>query len=206
MIEALRDWLVDWADSPAGPAALGVLSAAEAIFFPLPPDPLLIALALRDPSSAIWFAALTTATSVLGGLVGHWLGKRFGRPLLERMHARYLDRVEGLFVRHGFVAIFIAGLTPIPYKVFTISAGAFGVPRTPFVVASIVGRGLRFFVLGGLIFVWGDRFQTFLDERFDLVMLAMGAMVVGALAVWWAWSRRNGRGGAIAVGQVTEDA
>jgi undecaprenyl-diphosphatase len=121
------------------------------------------------------------------------------------MHARYLERVERLFVRHGFVAIFIAGLTPIPYKVFTISAGAFGIPRAPFVVASIVGRGLRFFLLGGLIFVWGDRFQTFLDERFDLVMLAMGAMVVGALAVWYVWARRNGRN-RIAIPQPIEDA
>ncbi|MEZ4501020.1 MAG: YqaA family protein [Dehalococcoidia bacterium] len=194
MIDALHDWLVAWADSDAGPAALFGLSAAESVFFPLPPDPLLIALGLRHPVNALWYALITTAGSVLGALIGHWLGRRFGRPLLERLHAKYLDRVEALFVRHGFAAIFIAALTPIPYKVFTIAAGAFGISRTPFLIASIVGRGARFFLVGALIFIWGDRFQTFLDERFDLVMMAMGLMVIAAIFVWYGWSKYNGRG------------
>jgi undecaprenyl-diphosphatase len=193
LIDALHDWLVSWADSDVGPMALFSFSAAESVFFPLPPDPLLIALGLRHPSSALWYALLTTVGSVLGALVGHWLGARFGRPLLERLHGKYIDRVERLFVKHGFAAIFIAALTPIPYKVFTIAAGALGISRTPFVVASIIGRGARFFLVGGMIYLWGDRFQTFLDERFDLVMMAMGLMVIAALAVWYGWSRYNGR-------------
>ena len=141
MLDSLREWLVDWADSPAGPVMLAVLTAAEAITFPIPPDPLLIALALRHPESALLLAALTTAASVAGGLVGHWLGLRFGRPLLRRFHSKQLDRVEAMFVRNGFWAIFLAGLTPLPYKIFTISAGVFGIPRMPFLLASIVGRG-----------------------------------------------------------------
>lgn len=192
MFDALREWLIGWADSPAGPAMLAVLTAAEAVAFPIPPDPLLIALALRNPDSALLLAALTTAASVSGGVVGHWLGQRFGRPLLQRMHSRQIDRVEALFVRHGFWAIVLAGLTPLPYKVFTIAAGVFGVPRLPFVLASIVGRGIRFFVLGALIFVWGDRFSRFLEERFDLVMLSMGALLLVAVVTWLLWARRNG--------------
>ena len=193
MLDSLREWLVEWADSPAGPAMLALLTAAEAIIFPIPPDPLLIALALRHPESALLLAALTTAASVAGGLVGHWLGLRFGRPLLRRLHSKQIDRVEALFVRNGFWAILLAGLTPLPYKLFTISAGVFGIPRVPFVLASIVGRGLRFFLLGALIFLWGERFQRFLDERLDVVMIAMGVLLVMGLAAWGLWARRRGR-------------
>ena len=191
MLDDLRDWLVDWADSPAGPAALGLLTAAEAVFFPLPPDPLLIALAIRNPGSALSLAALTTAASVAGGVVGHWLGLRFGRPLLLRLHSRYMERMEALFRRHSFWTIVLAGLTPLPYKVFTISAGVFGVPRLPFILASIVGRGVRFFSLGVLIFFWGDHVQRFLDERFDVIMAALGALLIVAIAVWVYRVRRN---------------
>ena len=142
---------------------LGLLTAAEAIFFPIPPDPLLIALALRNPSTALLLAGLTTVASVAGGVVGHWLGLRFGRPLLHRFPGRQVDRVEALFRRDGFWAVAIAAFTPLPFKLFTISAGIFGIPRTPFVLASIAGRGLRFFIIGGLIFLWGDRFQRVLE-------------------------------------------
>ena len=190
MLHDLREWLVGWADSPAGPAALGILTFAEAIFFPIPPDPLMIALALRNPDQVL-LAALTTMTSVAGGIVGHTLGLRVGRPILQRFHSTQVDRVEASFVRHGFWAIFLAGLTPLPYKVFTLSAGVFAVPRVPFVLASITGRGLRFFLLGGLIFLWGDRFQEFLDERFDLVIAAMVVMLAIAAAAWMLWSRRD---------------
>ena len=193
MLDQLREWLVDWADSPAGPAMLAVLTAAEAITFPLPPDPLLIALALRHPESALLLAALTTTASVAGGVVGHWLGLRFGRPLLRHLPSRHVERVEALFQRHSFWAIVMAGLTPLPYKVFTISAGVFGIPRLPFVLASIVGRGARFFTLGLLVFFWGDRFQRFLDERFEAVMAATGAMLVIALIAWALWSRHSHR-------------
>ena len=189
MVDRLRDWVVAWADSPAGPAMLALLAAAESVTFPIPPDPLLIALALRHPEAALPLAGLTTVASVVGGVVGHWLGLRFGRPLLGRLHSRQVERVEALFVRHSFWAILLAGLTPIPYKVFTISAGVFGMSRLPFVLASLVGRGLRFFLVGGLIFFWGDRFQRFLDERFDLVMIALGTSVVAAVAAWALWHR-----------------
>lgn len=192
MLGGLREWILEWADSPGGPGALGVLSAIEAVFFPLPPDPLLIALALRHPSSALLLAALTTVASVLGGLVGHWLGRRWGRPMLYRFHSGRVERVERLFVRHGFWALVIAGLTPVPYKVFTISAGVFALPRSQFIMASVLGRGLRFFTIGVLIQLWGESFSAFLEERFDLVLAAMGAMALGAATVWWYWARRNG--------------
>ena len=204
MLDDLRQWLVDWADSPAGPAALAIIAAAESVVFPLPPDPLLIALALRNPDAALFLAALTTAASVAGGLVGHWLGRRFGRPLLLRLHSGRVERVESMFQRHGFWTIAIAGLTPIPYKVFTISAGVFDVPRLQFVLASILGRGLRFGTYGVLIFFWGDRVEEFLDERFDLIVSALAVGVVAGaigLLLWLRWKRwRRSRRGAAEAG------
>ena len=198
MLDDLRQWLVDWADSPAGPAALAIIAAAESVVFPLPPDPLLIALALRNPDAALFLAALTTAASVAGGLVGHWLGRRFGRPLLLRLHSGRVERVESMFQRHGFWTVAIAGLTPIPYKVFTISAGVFDVPRLQFVLASILGRGLRFGMYGVLIFFWGDRVEEFLDERFDLIVSVLAVGLVAGVIGWLLWLRwkRSRRGAA----------
>ena len=193
MLDALHEWLVNWADSPAGPAMLGVLSAAEAIFFPIPPDPLLIALALRNPDDALMLATLTTAASVAGGVVGHLLGLRVGRPILQRFKASQVERVEALFVRHGFFAIVLAGLTPLPYKIFAIAAGAFGIARSVFIFASIVGRGLRFFMIAILIFFWGERFSEFLDESFELVVGGIGLIAIVAVVIWLLWLRRKGR-------------
>ena len=193
MLEQLRDWLVSWADSPAGPAMLALLSAAESVIFPLPPDPLLIALALRNPDAALPLAALTTVASVSGGMVGHWLGLRLGRPMLRRFNSRQVARVEALFVRHGFWAVFLAGLTPLPYKLFTISAGAFGIARLPFILASVLGRGLRFFMIAVLIFIWGEDVQNFLDDSFDLLLAALGAMLLLAFATWALWMWRGRR-------------
>ena len=127
-----------------------------------------------------------------GGLVGHWLGGRFGRPLLRRLHSSKVERVESMFVRYGFWAIVIAGLTPIPYKVFTLSAGVFAVPRAQFVLASLLGRGLRFGTFGVLIFLWGDRFEAFFEERFDLVVIVLTAGLVIGIAGWLVWMRRRG--------------
>ena len=199
MLDDLRGWLIAWADSPAGPIALALITAAEAIFFPIPPDPLLIALALRNPDAALLLAALTTVASAAGGLAGHWLGERLGRPLLQRFGGGHADRVEAMFARHGFWAVVVAGLTPIPYKVFTITAGVLALPRWPFLIASLVGRGLRFGAFGVAIFLWGDRFQAFIEERFDLVALALTACLAGAAVAWLAWSRlrRSRRAGGV---------
>jgi membrane protein YqaA with SNARE-associated domain len=192
VLHDLKRWLVAWADSPAGPAVLALLTASESIFFPLPTDPLLIALALRNPDAALLLALLTTVASVGGGLVGHWLGAHFGRPLLRRFHSSKVERVEAMFVRYGFWAIVIAGLTPLPYKVFTISAGVFAIPRAQFVLASFVGRGLRFGTFGVLIFLWGDRFEAFFAEQFDLVLIVLAAGLAIGLAGWLVWGRWRG--------------
>ncbi len=191
MIDTLQNWIIGWAESSIGPLMLGILSAAEAVFFPLPPDPLLIALALAHPERALAYGVLTTVTSIAGGLVGHWTGTRFGRPILRRFHKHHVDRVEQFFQKYGFWAVVIAGFTPLPFKIFTISAGVFGVPRIPFILASIAGRAGRFMLISMLIFVWGDRFQQFLDEQFDSVMIVIGTLLVATVGVWMLWGRRK---------------
>ena len=193
MLHDLREWLIAWADSPAGPIALALITASEAIFFPIPPDPLLIALALRNPDSALLLAGLATVASTAGGLVGHWLGVRFGQPLLQRIGGDRVGRVEAMFARYGFWAVVVAGLTPIPYKVFTITAGVLGLPRVPFVIASLVGRGLRFGAFGVAIFLWGDRVQAFLEEQFDVLVLVLAGVLVAGAAGWLLWSRLRER-------------
>ena len=193
MLHDLREWLIAWVDSPAGPIALALITASEAIFFPIPPDPLLIALALRNPDSALLLAGLATVASTGGGLVGHWLGVRFGQPLLQRIGGDRAGRVEAMFARYGFWAVVVAGLTPIPYKVFTITAGVLGLPRVPFVIASLVGRGLRFGAFGVAIFLWGDRVQAFLEEQFDVLVLVLAGVLVAGAAGWLLWSRLRER-------------
>jgi len=97
-----------------------------------------------------------------------------------------------MVLRYGFWAIVIAGLTPIPYKVFTVSAGVFAVPRSQFVLASVLGQGLRFGTFGVLIFVWGDRFEAFFEEQFDLVVIVLTVGFVAGLAGWFGWTRWRG--------------
>ena len=163
---------------------LAIASFTESIFFPVPPDPLLIAIAIPQPHAALWLAALVTASSVAGAVVGHWLGLRFGRPLLYRFASRKkVEAVEALFQKYGAWAVLVAAFTPIPYKVFAISAGILNLDRRTFILASIVGRGARFFMIGGLIFVYGEEIEEFIDTNLEVVTVSATAVVVVAAVI-----------------------
>lgn len=170
MLGDLRRWLVNWADSPWGPGALAILAAAESVFFPLPPDPLLIALAVRNPDAALLLAGLTIAASVLGGLAGHWLGGGSVAPCCSDCTAAGSTASSPCFAATASGRWRSPASPPSPTRVFTIGAGVFDVPRIQFVLASIVGRGIRFGSYGVLIFFLGDRVEEFLDECFDLIV------------------------------------
>ena len=186
LLRELSDWTVGFADSDWSALILTVGSFLESIFFPIPPDPLLIAIGIRRPETALWLAALVTISSVAGAVVGHWLGQRFGRPLLYRLvSTSKVEAVERLFHRYGAWAVMMAAFTPIPYKVFAISAGMLDLHRGKFIVASLVGRGARFFLLGALLFVFGESIEGFIDRNFELLTVAgtIGLLVaLGALA------------------------
>ncbi len=186
----LYDWVLHWADTPSGPAALFVLALAESSFFPVPPDPLLIALCLGAPRRSLRFAASATVASVLGGVIGYAIGAG-GWQLVGDWFFTYVPgvspaafaRVQALYDRWDFWAVFLAGLTPIPYKVFTLSAGVFGIDFPVFLLASVLSRGLRFFAVAGLIYRFGAPIARFIDRYFDLLAILFGVLLVAGFVV-----------------------
>ena len=190
-VRRLYDWVLHWAETPYGAPALIVLALAESSFFPVPPDPLLIALCLGAPAMALRFATSATAASVIGGMIGYAIGAG-AWSLLQGWFYTYIPgvspesfaTVKALYDRWDFWAVFLAGLTPIPYKVFTLSAGVFSINFGVFVIASITSRGLRFFVLAGLIYLYGAPIKGFIDRYFNLLAWAFGVLLVaGFLAL-----------------------
>lgn len=149
-----------WARHRHAPWYLGGMSFAESSFFPIPPDVMLAPMSLAQPNRAVFFATLTTLASVVGGIFGYLIGI-FAFDLIEpalsasSYYEKYLLAREW-FDEWGFVAIFIAGFSPIPYKVFTITAGVIGMAFLPFMFASFVGRGARFYLVAGLM-AWGGK-------------------------------------------------
>lgn len=184
MLADLLHWTVQWAHTPYGVVALFLLAFAESSFFPIPPDVLLIALAVISPPLALVYAAVCTVGSVLGGMFGYLIGLKGGKPVLERFVAREkIAAVHHYFDRYNAWAVGIAGFTPIPYKVFTISAGVFYINFRVFVLASCLGRGGRFFIVGGVILFFGPQIQSFLARYYDWVSLAFVVLLVGGFLV-----------------------
>ena len=184
LLHELSDWTLSLAESEWALVLLVLVAFSESIFFPIPPDPLLIAIGIADPPAAIWAAALATLASVAGGVVGHYLGRRVGRPLLYKFVSEdKVSRAEALFERYGAWAILAAAITPIPYKVFTILAGVMNLRMRPFLLASLVGRSIRIMTVGVLIYLFGESVREFIDHNFELLTVgAMGMMIVMVLA------------------------
>lgn len=181
----------NFAASPYALWILAVLSFAESSFFPIPPDVLMIPLALANPGLSLFYALVTTVTSVLGGMFGYAIGDRGGKPILYRLiKPERVEIVKILYNRYDIWAVTIAALTPIPYKVFTISAGVFDLDFKRFVLASLVGRGGRFFLVGGLIFVFGQAIKNFLDSYFELAVITFTILLVGGFWVFGQISNR----------------
>jgi membrane protein YqaA with SNARE-associated domain len=181
----LYDWVLHWAETPYGPLALGVLAFAEASVFPIPPDPLLMALCLGAASRSLRFAAITTGASVAGGILGYFLGAvawqflgGFFFTYVPGVTPEAFQGLQDFFVRYEFWAVFLAGLTLIPYKVFTLSAGVFGISFPVFVFASVLSRGLRFFLVAGLIYKFGPPISRFIDKYFNRLTWAFGILIV----------------------------
>ena len=175
-VRRLYDWMLHWADTPYGLPALAVLALVESSVFPLPPDPLLIALCLGATYRSLRFAAVATVASVLGGILGYGLGAVVWGSVsgvffdfVPGVTPEAFAEVQGYYERWDFWAVFVAGLTPIPYKVFTISAGVFAINFPVFVLASVLSRGLRFFLLAGLVYRYGEPIGAFIDRYFNLL-------------------------------------
>ena len=174
MLTALYQWMVSWSESPYADPALFVLAFAESSVFPVPPDVLLMALTLGNPSWGLYYAAITTVGSVLGGMFGYLIGWWGGQPILLRLIGQdRVVKIHDMFERYEGWAILIAGLTPVPYKVFTIGAGAFYVNFRVFVAASLLSRGVRFFLVAGTLQLLGPWVREALEQYFNLFTLVL---------------------------------
>ncbi|HEU5337703.1 MAG TPA: YqaA family protein [Sulfuricaulis sp.] len=191
-LRRLYDWVLSWAHHRHAPLALFLLAFAESSFFPVPPDVLLIALALGIPARAFRLALITTAGSVLGGLAGYAIGYGFmasvGQWILDvyHFHAQF-EKIQNLYLEYDIWAIAIAGFTPIPYKVFTIAAGAFDMDVWRFTLASLVSRGARFFLLAWLIHHYGATIKDFINRYFNALTLLFVVLLLGffvLVAIW----------------------
>jgi membrane protein YqaA with SNARE-associated domain len=183
-IKKLYDWVLHWAETPYGVPALFLLAFAESSFFPVPPDVLLIALAISIPKKSFKYAMVCTVGSILGGMMGYIIGLELidsiGIPILNFYGAmdKY-EYIQQLYMKYDAWAVGIAGFTPIPYKVFTIAAGAFKIDFLVFVLASIAGRAGRFFLVSGIIYLFGPRIKTFIDNYFNLLCFAFIILLIG---------------------------
>ncbi len=173
------DWLVSWSDSPYASLVLFAVSLFDsgALFFP--PEPLLIAMSAAQPSLAPLYAAVATAASVLGATVPYLIGRLGGRPLTERfVRSERIETAEHFFRDHGTPTTFVAAFVPLPYPVFALAAGVAHMGYPIFFLASLAGRGARFFFMGLSIYFFGPALQGFLEDYLGWTTLALGVLLV----------------------------
>ena len=184
MFKRLYHWTLSLAESPRAPWALGAVSFTESSFFPIPPDVILVPMALARPDRALRYAAICTITSVAGGVLGYAIGALFYETVGKWLIGLYGygDRIEDLRVFYatwGALFILIKGLTPIPYKLVTIVSGLLGYNFWLFVLLSAITRGARFFLLAGLLNKFGEPIKRLLDRHFAVFLGLILAAVVG---------------------------
>ncbi len=185
LFSPLYERAMQWARHRRAPVYLGALSFAESSFFPIPPDVMLAPMSLARPERAWYFALLTTLTSVAGGLAGYAIGyfafEAIAPWLQTTKYWASYETAVAWFRDYGFWTVFVAGFSPIPYKVFTIAAGALSMALLPFALASAIGRGARFFMVAGLMKWGGPRMEATLHRYVDRIGWATVALVVAAL-------------------------
>jgi membrane protein YqaA with SNARE-associated domain len=188
-LRKLYYWTLHWAETPYALPALIILSFTESSFFPIPPDILLMALCFARPKKWMTYAFWCTVASVLGGIFGYYIGwglwETIGEPIVKFYHGEdIMAQVKELYAVYGFWGVLTAAITPIPYKVFTIASGVFQFDLLQLTVASILGRGFRFFLVAGLIRGFGPKVKPFLEKHFELAMILFLVLaVLGVLAI-----------------------
>lgn len=188
MIRRLYDWTMAQADHPRALWVLAVVSFIESSVFPIPPDVLMIPMILARPSRAWLIAGVALVSSVLGGLLGYAIGalayEQLGQPVLEAMgKGDAMAEFNTRFNDFGFWSVLIAGMTPFPYKVITIMSGWTGLPLATFIVSSIVARGLRFFIVAGLLWKFGAPIRDFIERRLGLMFVLFIVILLGGFYI-----------------------
>lgn len=180
----LYNWTMHWSKTKRAPQALFLISFAEASFFPIPPDVLLIPMVIGDKDRWWRTAAICTLGSVLGALFGYAIGwglyEAIGKPIVDAYHLQDMMAVVGQkYENNAFVTILTAAFTPIPYKVITIAAGLFKISLPVLVIASIVGRAGRFFLVASLLRLFGKKVEDLIEKYFDLFALLFMVLLIG---------------------------
>jgi membrane protein YqaA with SNARE-associated domain len=188
-LRKLYYWTLHWAATPYALPALAILSFAESSFFPVPPDVLLIALCFSTPARWFKLALWCTLASVAGGMLGYVIGwglwETVGQPIVHMYHGEaVVETVRVWYENYGFIGVIVAAVTPIPYKVFTIASGMMNFDLVQFVLASTIGRGLRFFLVAGLIRLFGAKIKPFMERHFELAAsLLVVLAILGFVAI-----------------------
>lgn len=183
LLKRLYLWVLSLAESKYSVYALAVLAFIESAFFPIPPDVLQIALSVAKPKRSFWYATITSIFSVLGGIFGYYIGlflfESVGKLIIASLgYEQYFSLVGELFKANAFISILAAAFTPIPYKVFTIAAGVWQVGLPVLILASVIGRPARFFLVATLTYFFGERVKIFLERYFNLATLALFILIV----------------------------
>jgi membrane protein YqaA with SNARE-associated domain len=187
-MQKLYDWAEHWSQTHYGPIALFILAFIESSVFPVPPDVLLIALVLLNPKIWWYFAIICTAGSVIGGLFGYWIGyalwEAVGNFFLTYVFsAEAFQKVQHLYQQYDFWAVFAAAFTPIPYKVFTIAAGVFDLSIPHFTLASLTGRGGRFFLVAAILRIFGPKVKPFIEKYFNIISVVFLVLLIGGFVL-----------------------
>jgi membrane protein YqaA with SNARE-associated domain len=192
VLQRLYNWTMSFAAHPNALLILALIAFAESSFFPIPPDILLIPMVLAAREKAWKLATVCTVSSVVGGMAGYGIGYGFfetiGQPVLEFYHAvEKFESVKELYNQHGVLIVFSAGFSPIPYKLFTIASGVTQMDLTSFALTSLVGRGLRFFIVAGLLWKFGEPIRTFIERHLGKLTLLFVILLVGGVALLKLW-------------------
>lgn len=188
-IRRLYDWTMQWADHHHNTKFLGAIAAAESIFFPIPPDVLLIAMGASRPPRSLWYAFIATVYSVVGGIGGYLLGYWFWHAtqhffLTYIFSPELFQIVVNKYQENTFWAIFVAAFTPIPFKVFTVAGGVAQISIPVYLASAFFGRGMRFFLVGGLLYYFGAPIRGLIDRHLEKFTVAFTVLLIlGFLAI-----------------------
>lgn len=188
LLQRIYNRCMEWIQTPAGIWALFLIAIAESSVFPIPPDVFLIALCISAPKKSFKYALICTAGSIIGGAIGYGLGLGFmdtvGQPILDLygLHDKY-NTVQALYQKYDALAVGAAAFTPLPYKLFTITAGAFKVNFLTFILVSIFARAARFSLVAGLIYLFGASVQKIINKYFNILSIAFFILLIGGFVL-----------------------
>ena len=186
LLRKIYDWVLSWAHKKYSSLALFILAFAESSFFPVPPDVLQISLSVSRPKKSFFYALISSAGSILGGIFGYFIGLKLWGVLQDFFFAyipgftpEIFSVIQAKYELYNFWIVFAAGFTPIPYKIITISAGLFGISFLIFIIASAVSRSARFFLVATLIYFFGPKMKEFIDKYFNLLTIIFIVLLIG---------------------------